>query len=649
MNIHDLVSQLIIDTRGQTGGGLFSWPTPDSSLGAFLPELTLCGTIVALLLLRILRVGRTAEFLIALLGTGFAFYLTAPWWHLGLEHAISSPLSSYRMEIFTGMLVYDPFTVYMRAVLIGFAVLFLVLSKLSGIPDNEDQVDIYTLVLGATLGMCLMASANHLLMVFLAVEMASVPSYVLAGLLKGRRLGSEAALKYSIYGAGAAGVMLYGISLVAGLLNTAHLPTIAFRLAEMLPHFSSSELMVLALGGLMIGVGLAFKLSAVPFHFWAPDVFEGACAEVNAFLSIASKAAALALLVRVVLGFGAIPVPGVAPGARSSAAQTASHQAGDLHIAQSPNGLQSTGLFAVAEQQPQAPSAPAAAEQATPAEAAAAAASHAETAPAHPAAEQPEHPAAEHAAIDSHSTIASLAPARAFMGKLITFLAILTCTFGNLAAYGQSNMKRLLAYSTIAHAGYMMMAVPALLVMVSYQPLRAQSAVSALVIYIAVYLFMNLAAFAIVAFLRNAMRSEQIADYAGLIRTCPITVICLSLTLFSLVGLPPLSGFIGKFAIFASLVDGYRMSAAANAPANHLILLLVVGGINTAISLFYYLRVVKLMTMDEEPADRRPFSYSEISLQSVFVCLVTAPTALLILNWEVLSRWATAAARYLVA
>ena len=153
--------------------------------------------------------------------------------------------------------------------------------------------------------MCLMASANHLMTVFLGVEMASVPSYVLAGILKGRRRASEAALKYAVYGAGAAGVMLYGISLLAGLLGTAHLPTIAAKLAAMdIPGDGrrgegGGTLMVLVLAGLMIMVGLAFKLSAVPFHFWCPDVFEGASAEVDAFLSVASKAAAMALLVRV--------------------------------------------------------------------------------------------------------------------------------------------------------------------------------------------------------------------------------------------------------------------------------------------------------------------------------------------------------------
>jgi NADH-quinone oxidoreductase subunit N len=147
-----------------------------------------------------------------------------------------------------------------------------------------------------------------LLTIFLGVEMASVPSYALAGMLKGRPRSSEAALKYSVYGAGAAGIMLYGISLLAGVLGTCHLPTMAQRLAGLIANDQlAGHGAVLALGGLMIGVGLAFKLSAFPFHFWCPDVFEGAAAEVNAFLSVASKAAALALLVRVTVGFTTLP------------------------------------------------------------------------------------------------------------------------------------------------------------------------------------------------------------------------------------------------------------------------------------------------------------------------------------------------------
>ena len=277
MNLHDLVSQLIIDTEGAAGT-----VTLDSSLRAFLPELVLCATVLVMLFVRIFRFGRRIDmFWLALAGTGLALYFAAPWTHLRVLTAEQEllPEAAVRMEIFTGMLVYDTFSIYIRSALLLFAVLFVVFTKLSGIPDHDDAPDIYTLVLGATLGMCLMATANHLLMVFMGVEMASVPSYCLAGLLKGKRKGSEAALKYAIYGAGAAGVMLYGISLVTGILNTAHLPSIAHALADKfaggLAAVPQSEVMVLALGGLLISVGLAFKLSAVPFHFWCPDVFEG--------------------------------------------------------------------------------------------------------------------------------------------------------------------------------------------------------------------------------------------------------------------------------------------------------------------------------------------------------------------------------------
>jgi len=456
--------------------------------------------------------------------------------------------------------------------------------------------------------MCLMASANHLLTVFLGVEMASVPSYVLAGILKGRRQASEASLKYSVYGAGAAGVMLYGISLIAGLLNTAHLPTIAAQLAEKfgrqvpagelpVPH---GELMVLALAGLMISVGLAFKLSAVPFHFWCPDVFEGATAEVNAFLSIASKAAALALLVRVAIGMSTIPPEGYQPGQRTAMKTAAAA------------GEKTAALFNVADE------------------------------PARPA-------AAATDAADKDRAMAALAPVRSAAAKLIAFFAIITCTFGNLAAYGQNNLKRLLAYSTIAHAGYMMMPVAAAVAMAGIDAAGAEKAIAALAIYMAVYLFMNLAAFAVVALLRNAMRSEDLTDYAGLIRRSPLTVICFSLTLFGLIGLPPLSGFIGKFAVFAALVDGYQKLESAGLPGFFLLLLLIVGGLNTAISLFYYLRVVKVMTIDDEPRDRPPVAFSDVSLGGAYLWLITLPTALLIVSWDWLSQVSLAAARHLLS
>jgi NADH-quinone oxidoreductase subunit N len=244
---------------------------------------------------------------------------------------------------------------------------------------------------------------------------------------------------------------------------------------------------------------------------------------------------------------------------------------------------------------------------------------------------------------------ASLEPVRDFLAKLVAFLAIITCTFGNLAAYGQTNIKRLMAYSTIAHAGYLMMAVPALLAAAGVDPAAGQKAVSALCIYLGVYLFMNLGAFAIIAFLRNAMGSEEIRDYAGLIYRCPFTVIALSIILLSLIGLPPLAGFIGKFAVFAALVDSYRATAAAGTPQFYLIVVLFAGGINTAVSLFYYLRIVKTMTMDPEPRERRPVAFSDVSLQGAYVWLFGAlPTIVLFFAWNQLSEMADAAARHLL-
>lgn len=708
MNLHELVSQLIIDTKGTASG--FAWPAVDSSLGVFAPELVLCLLILVLLVLRAFGPQKLDPWSIAFPGALVALWLAAPWHFIGVPGGLSlnadqvtDPSAISRMEIFTGMLVFDPFAVFMRSILIGFSALFLIFTKLSGIPDRDNGADVYALVLGATLGMCLMTSANHLLMVFMAVEMASVPSYVLAGLMKGRRLGSEAALKYAIYGAGAAGVMLYGISLISGLLNTAHLPTLSLQLATRLPSMPTEQLLVFALAGLMIMVGLAFKLSAFPFHFWCPDVFEGATAEVNAFLSVASKAAAIALLVRVAIGFGTLPPEGVQPGQRTlalaatsaseeTAVRGANPTSSTVQLASQGNALPTTmsgssvprgdsrqrvaqTVFVAVEDNPAAgqttPTTETAASAGAPTESAASPA--AQPANSEPTAtDQPAAPApvdsssggenAESAAAeDSDSAAATpvdssrraqvvgLAISRDFMAKLIAFFAVITCTFGNLAAYGQQNIKRLLAYSTIAHAGYLMMPVPAMLVMAGINSSAAETAVSAIVIYVSAYVFMNLGAFAIIAFWRNVLRSEEISDYAGLIRRCPITVVCFVLILFALVGLPPLSGFIGKFAVFAALAEGYQVSVAAGQPANFLLVVLVAGGLNTALSLFYYLRVAKVMTIDPEPEDRPPFTFSDVSLQGAYVWLLTLPTALLILNWDGLNRWAQAAAKYLFA
>jgi NADH-quinone oxidoreductase subunit N len=619
VNLSELYQKLLVDTTGSSTPGVFA---PDGSLSVFLPETVLCGTILLMLLVRTTKIGGKADgFYFALFGGLLALYFAAPWKHLTGAASLTEPASAASMSIFSGMLVYDTFTVYMRSILIGFLVLFALFTKLSGIPRRDDGADVYALIIGATIGMCLMSSANHLLMVFIAIEMASVPSYALAGLLKAKRTASEAALKYAIYGAGAAGVMLYGISLIGGLLNTVNLPEMAAALADKLPSMNPSEQMVLAFGGLMVAVGLAFKLSAFPFHFWAPDVFEGATAEVGAFLSIASKAAALALLLRVVVSFSSVSEPLLAPGVRTAAAESAASGTGNeqaIKTNESPN------FVSTQRHSDSAPMKQATGEPWSP-----------------PATGEPWSPEtiAQKAAING-----SLSGVRDFIGKLIAFFAILTCTFGNLAAYGQTNIKRLLAYSTIAHAGYMMMAAAALVSVSGVDPAAAQNAVAGLAIYIFTYLFMNLGAFAIAAFLRNKIQSEEISDYGGLIKQSPILVLCFCAILFSLVGLPPLAGFIGKFAIFASLAECYGITASAGAPANYLLWTLVAGGLNTAVSLFYYLRVIRVMTMSPEPANRPPYAFSDVSIQGAFVWALTLPTLALILNWDGVAKWAEVAA-----
>ncbi len=543
MSLQAIIDGLITDTY--------------SSLSLFRPELILCATIVALLLVRLIPwLEKIDPSIVAFAGAGLALWYAIPTGGLA-ELASQGP-----QEIFTGMLVCDSLTIYIRAVLLFFAVLFVVLTRMTGLADGNDGQDFYALVLGATLGMCIMASANHLMTVFLGVEMASVPSYVLAGAVKGRQRSGEAALKYAVYGAGAAGVMLYGISLLAGVLGTAHLPTVATTLAsiDLTAEAASGRTMVLALAAVMIMVGLAFKLSAVPFHFWCPDVFEGASAEVNAFLSVASKAAALALLVRVALGV------------------TSPAESQELAVAMPPAQVSLVAM--------QAP------------------------------------------AVVTNGQLAAISQARNFVVLMLAVIAAVTCTFGNLAAYGQTNIKRLFAYSTIAHAGYMMMPVAAAVYLAGTNLDQAREAVSALMFYIGVYFFMNLGAFAIVAFLRNTMQSEEIADYGGLIRTAPLTAICLTAILFSLIGLPPLGGFWAKVNAFMALV---------NAGGPVMISLLVIGGLNTVLSLIYYLRLAKIMCIDPQPDSRGPVTMPFLPV--VYILLVSIPVIVLGIFPEKLAHW----------
>jgi NADH-quinone oxidoreductase subunit N len=520
MNFAQIISALSTDTTG--------------SLSLFSPELSICGAIVALLFVRLFSADRRFPgSVVAICGTVLALGLAAwQFWEFRGGTAAKG------VSMFTGLLLYDPFTVYFRIFLLLFLLFVEYLTVVSGIPDQEDAPDFYVLLLGSTLGMMLMASANHLLIVFLAVEMTSVPSYAMVGFLKGRRSSSEAALKYVVYGAGAAGVMLYGISLLSGLLGTAHLPSLAHNLIAFGAQHSSladdPAVRTLAVGILMVLVGVAFKLSLFPFHFWCPDAFEGAAAEVGGFLSVASKGAAFALLVRFCMALVGETRTGMAP---------------------------LSGLYMN-------------------------------------------------------------------VGVGLGIIAAVTATFGNLAAYAQSNIKRLLAYSTIAHAGYMLMAVASMMVILNAPPVSGVTAASritsaeyciqGLLYYLAVYFFMNLGAFAIVAIVRNQTYSEQIADYAGLAWQSPTLAVGMLVCMFSLIGMPPFGGFFGKLVVFYSVVEAAHVNPV-------MWVVLVAGVANTVLSLFYYLRVLKFMFLAPPAEGARPVDVPLFSDAGLYVLLVAAP------------------------
>jgi NADH-quinone oxidoreductase subunit N len=367
--------------------------------------------------------------------------------------------------------------------------------------------EFFTLLIGSALGMILMVSTLNLLMIVLAIELASLPSYAIAGFNKRDRLSAEASLKYVVFGAVTAAIMLYGVSLLYGYYGTLDIPTIAARVAQRAGE-SSPGRVILGAGLFAVCVGIGFKIAAVPFHFWCPDVFEGAPIEVTTWLSVSSKAAGLALIVRIVSACVAPLTPG-----------QAETLWGPMTLA--------IGIFAA-----------------------------------------------------------------------------LTCTIGNFAAYRQDNVKRILAYSSIAHAGYMLMAGAILLPAVSDSSGAPMNpAMSALALYVFTYLFMNLGAFGATALVSWQTGSESLTAFTDLGRRAPWVAVPMAICLFSLVGLPPLGGFIAKWWLLCALGEG-----AARQP--WLWVLVIVLVLNTLFSLYYYVRIVIVMFLRSEPRPAGPPAFS---------------------------------------
>jgi NADH-quinone oxidoreductase subunit N len=341
----------------------------------------------------------------------------------------------------------------------------------------------YFLLLGAAIGIFFMVSTNNLLLLVLGFELLSLSSYSLAGFHKGDRKSAEASMKYVIFGGLATGVMLYGMSLIYGLTGTLDLskmassPNLAAQLASSPIPFGVAVVLVLA--------GFAYKVSVAPFHFWTPDVYEGAPTPVTTFLAVASKAAGFGALLRFL---------------------------GALFIHAEPNAIGDYGER---------------------------------------------------------------------VGLMLALLAAVTMTLGNLAAIGQSSMKRMLAYSSIAHAGYVLIGIACM----------SRAGFSAALYYLAAYYFMNLGAFGFVVYFEGVTGSDSIDSLKGMGFKAPLISIMMVAFLISLTGLPPTVGFYGKWLLFQAGVDsGYAW-------------LVVLAGLNSAVSLFYYLRIAKALFL-AKPSDR---------------------------------------------
>jgi NADH-quinone oxidoreductase subunit N len=450
-----------------------------------LPEVFLCTMAIIVLVLSFVVPDRRGWMeglsVAAVVGTG-ALLL----WQVG------QPVSA-----FSGMYLVDNFALFFKAVFL-ISTLFVILMSINYLHLERVPVgEFYAVLLFSTLGMMFIASGGNLLSLYIGLETMSISIYVLAGFLKRDRKSNEAALKYLLMGAFTSGVILYGIALLYGLTGTLDIKQTAAALVQMK---LSNPALLLAM--VMLTAGFGFKIAAVPFHMYVPDVYEGAMTTVTAFLAVGSEAAGVAALLRVFLG--AIP--------------------------------QIQGDWAV----------------------------------------------------------------------LFWILSVLTMTVGNVLAMAQRNMKRMLAYSSIAHIGYVLIGFV----------VGTEQGISAMLLYVLIYEFMTAGAFAMVIYLRTeTVKGDLIEDFAGLARVRPAAAAAMVIFLMSLTGIPPTAGFVGKFYLFGAAINsGY-------------IWLAVVAAVNTAISLFYYMRVAMVMYMLESPG---PVSVS--SSRSLYAAVIFAVLGTLIMG-----------------
>ncbi|MEO7429506.1 MAG: NADH-quinone oxidoreductase subunit N [Acidimicrobiales bacterium] len=446
---------------------------PDVDWHAIAPEVVLVGALVAVLLVDLFTPEGARGIVPQVAGIGLL---------AAMVPVLTLAVDGTDRAMFGGAYAVDNFSLVLKALFLlsGYVVVLLSTNYIAEGDYHEGEY--YFLLLSSILGMTVMASSRDLVSIFVALELLSIPAYMLAGWRKSDLHGNEAGVKYYLMGVFASAVMLYGMSLLYGLSGSTLLSDIgaAVSVADTRPFIT--------LGIVLVVVGFAFKVSAVPFHTWAPDTYEGAPTPITAFLAVSSKAAGfVALLQLVLIGF-----------------------AGRDDV----------------------------------------------------------------------------------IGPLMWVLAALTMTVGNLIALRQTNIIRLLAYSGVAQAGFML----APLAVVGSNP---DGALRAVVTYLLIYAGMNLGAFAVVLAVARKTRSAEIDSLGGLFEYAPGLTVLMTVFLFSLAGIPPLGGWLAKFAVFSTLLQPDLTAGGVT--------LAVIVGVNSVIALYYYANVAKVMWMNPVPdGDRTP-------------------------------------------
>ena len=460
------------------------------NLALFIPELTLAVFAIVVILLDLFIKQKRLLAPVSISGLVIAGGVTVAMW------GGSFP------AIFNNMLAVDNFALFFKLLFLGVAFLVILASVDYVAKFARFQGEYYALMLLSTLGMMLMAATTDLISIYIALELTSISLYALVGFLKDAK-STEASLKYLLLGAVASAILLYGMALIFGFTGKTQLGEIAQAIQAMPPQTLLAS-PALILGIVLLIAGFGFKIAAVPFQMWVPDVYEGAPTPITAYLSVASKAAGFAIIMRVF--FSAFGLP-------------------------------------------------------------------------------------EWLSLN--------------WGIIFAVLAVIGMTLGNIVAIPQTNIKRMLGYSSIAQAGYLMVGLAAM----GFSPATDVLGRSGVLFFLASYALTNMGAFIAIIAISNKLNSDLIEDYSGIGKRAPLVALALTLCLISLIGIPPAAGFMAKFYIFSAAVQ------------HNLLWLVIIAVINSVISAYYYLRVVKVMWLGQAVSEEKVPSSGVLRLALSLCCL----------------------------